>query len=141
MAASARLRENTIRHQPTVTMIPNHAQFIDAIRDRKLIRIVYYSRPDAGTVDRECAPLDYGLDLGSSDSLNRYWIWDSAATAGANPLGLVPEQIVHVHVLGKDFDPSTFLFGARPWHVLRDWGKHAELASQVVPDKLIPPVS
>lgn len=120
-------------------MIPNHAQFIDAIRDRKLIRIVYYSRPDAGTVDRECAPLDYGLELGATDALNRYWIWDPAATAGANPLGLVPDQIVNVHVLGKDFDPGTLLNGITPPYVLHDWGKHPELTPSIPPASDPPP--
>jgi len=108
-------------------MIPNHAQFLDAIREKKLIRIVFYSRPDAGTVDRECAPLDYGPELGANDALNRYWIWDQANTAGTNPLGLLPDQIVNVHVLGKDFDPEKIGVPKRTWFVLRDWGKHLEL--------------
>jgi hypothetical protein len=139
MAAPGRLRENINRHQPIVTMIPNHNQFLEAIRDRKLVRIVYYSRPDAGTVDRECAPLDYGQDLGSSDGLNRYWVWDAAAAMGTNPLGLVPDQIVHVHILGKDFDPGLLQLGTRSWHVLRDWGTHPELAAPVSPAPVAPP--
>jgi len=139
MAAPSRLREISPCLQPIVTMIPNHAQFIDAIRERKLLRVVYYSRPDAGTVDRECAPLDYGQDLGSGDDLNRYWIWDPAATTGTNPLGLVPDQIVQVHVLGKDFDPATYQLGARSWHVLRDWGTHPELVAPSAPAPVVAP--
>ena len=111
-------------------MISNHAQFLDAIREKKLIRIVFYSHPDAGTVDRECAPLDYGPELGEKEALNRYWIWDPANTAGSNPLGLLPDQIVSVQVLGKVFDPEKLLIGVRPWFVLRDWGKHLELTNQ-----------
>lgn len=107
-------------------MISNHPQFIDAIRDRKLLRIVYYSAPDAGTVDRECAPLDYGPGLDAADPLNRYWIWDPVASAGANPLGLHPDQIVKVQVLGKDFDPASFPLGGRSWHVQREWGTPSE---------------
>jgi hypothetical protein len=110
-------------------MIPNHAQFLDAIRQKKLIRIAFYSRPDSGTVDRECAPLDYGPEPDAANVLNQYWIWDPANTAGANPLGLLSDQIVSVQVLGKDFDPSTFLALSRPWFVARDWaapaGAHA----------------
>jgi hypothetical protein len=102
-------------------MIPNHAQFIDAIRDKNLIRISFYSLPDAGTVDRECAPLDYGLQPGIADGLNRYWVWDIANTAGTNPLGLLPDQIVSVQVLGKNFYPDQLPLGTRPWSVVRDW--------------------
>lgn len=114
-------------------MIPNHAQFLDAIRERKLIRISYYSRPDAGTVDRECAPLDYGPDPAVGDGLNRYWVWDLATTAGTNPLGLVPEQIVSVHILGKDFEPGILPIGIRSWHVPREWGTHPASAAPVPP--------
>ena len=111
-------------------MIPNHAQFLDAIREKRHIRIVFYSLPDGGKVDRECAPLDYGSELGAADSLNRYWIWDPDNTAGSNPLGLLPDQIVDVHVLGTSFDPEKLCVGGRPLRVLRDWGTHPELAAQ-----------
>jgi hypothetical protein len=114
-------------------MISNHPQFLDAIRAKKLIRIVFYSLPDGGTVERECAPLDYGPEPGAKDALNRYWIWDPASTAGSNPLGLLPDQIVSVHVLGTDFDPAKLPVGARLWSVLRDWGTHPELIGQPGP--------
>jgi hypothetical protein len=107
-------------------MIANHAQFIDAIREKKLIRIVFYSRADADTIDRECAPLDYGSQLGEIDALNRYWVWDLANTTGANPLGLVPGQIVSMQVLGKDFLPENFPLGDRTWSVPRDWYFYAK---------------
>ena len=111
-------------------MIPNHAQFLAAIRDKKLVRIVFYSQPDAGKVDRECIPLDYGSEPATKDPLNRYWIWDPASTAGANPLGLLPDQIASVLVLGKDFDPEKLSFGARPWCIPRVWGTCLEPAGR-----------
>lgn len=105
----------------TRTMISNHPQFLDAIRDKKLVRLVFYSLADGGTVDRECAPLDYGPTPGTDDPLNRYWVWDHANTAGANPLGLISDQIVSVQVLGKDFIPHDLGLAARSWCVARDW--------------------
>ena len=89
-------------------MIANHADFLEAIRRRKLVRIAFYSLPDHGTVDRECVPLDYAPAPDGSDPANRYWVWDPAHTAGANPLGLLPDQIVSLQMLGKDFDPAEF---------------------------------
>jgi hypothetical protein len=62
--------------------------------------------------------------------LNRYWIWDPADTAGSNPLGLLPDQIVSVHVLGQDFDPGKLPVGARPWCVPRDWRTTPEVVHQ-----------
>jgi len=117
-------------------MISNHAQFIDAIREKKLIRIVFYSIPDAGKVDRECAPLDYGPEPGVVDALNRYWIWDPASTAGANPLGVLSDQIVDLRVLGKDFVPDQFPIGARAWCVPRNWENQQE--SRTKPELITP---
>jgi hypothetical protein len=111
-------------------MISNHTQFLDAIREKKLIRIAFYSRPDAGTIDRECAPLDYGAEPGAKDGLNRYWIWDYVNTAGTNPLGLLPDQIVSVQVLGKDFEPEKLSLGARPWFTPREWGPQPTALAQ-----------
>jgi hypothetical protein len=92
-------------------MIPNHADFLEAVRRHKLVRIAFYSLPDNGTVDRECAPLDYAPAPGGSDPANRYWVWDPAGTAGPNPLRLLPDQIVSLAMLGKDFDPADFRTG------------------------------
>ena len=105
------------------TMIPNHSHFLDAIGQKRLVRIEFYSHPDGGPVDRECAPLDYGPMPGATDAPNRYWVWDPAATAGANPLGLLPDQIITLQVLGKDFDPASFGLGPRSWLVPREWGE------------------
>lgn len=102
-------------------MIPNHDQFLSAIREKKVVRMVFYSSPDAGTVDRECMPLDYGPEPAVADSQNRYWIWDPANTAGPNPLGLSPGQIVSMQVLGRNFAPEQLPLGARSWSVVRDW--------------------
>ena len=109
-------------------MISNHTQFIEAIHERKLIQIEFYSLADAGTVNRVCVPLDYGPEPGGSEALNRYWIWDDAATAGSNPLGLGPDQIVAVQVLGKTFDPEKYHVVTRPWSVLREWTSSAHQA-------------
>ena len=130
MAPGRTVGHSERRRQPAHTMIPNHAQFLDAIREKKFIRISFYSQPDAGTVDRECAPLDYGPETGAKDELNRYWIWDPTPTAGSNPLGLLPGQIVSLRVLGTDFDPEKLGVGARPWCVPRVWGTRAEPAGQ-----------
>lgn len=107
-------------------MLANHAQFLEAIREKKLVRIVFYSIPDAGKVDRECIPLDYGPEPGVKDALNRYWVWDRVAPAGTNPLGLLPDQIVEMRVLGLDFSPAKIPLGDRLWSVPRNWEKSPE---------------
>ena len=102
-------------------MISNHSDFIQAIHDKKLVRVEFYSKPDQGVIDRECAPLDYGPEPGVSDGTNRYWIWDYTIAKELNPLGLCSDQIVKVHVMGKGFDVEASGFAARSWSTPRVW--------------------
>ena len=97
-------------------MIPNHAQFLTAIHEKKKVWIKFYSPADNGVLERSCAPMDYGLGSASQDGLNRYWLWDYAGEPGAQTLGLVPQQIVDLQMLGEVFDPSQFVIAspARP---------------------------
>jgi hypothetical protein len=89
-------------------MIRNHTQFTAAIQDRKKVCVRYYSTPDSGVLDRVCAPMDYGPGGDSKDGLNRYWLWDYASDTGSHTLGLVPQQIMDLQVLGEVFDPAPF---------------------------------
>jgi hypothetical protein len=41
-------------------MIPNHKEFIEAINEKKKVRVRFYSQADSGLLDRVCAPMDYG---------------------------------------------------------------------------------
>ena len=87
-------------------MIPKHAQFIAAIQEKKKICVRFYSTADSGVLDRVCAPLNYGPGDGAADALNRYWVWDYTSTKGFHTLGLAPQQIVDLQVLGETFDPA-----------------------------------
>jgi hypothetical protein len=103
-------------------MIPNHPLFIEAINEKKKIRVQFYSIADSGVVDRVCAPLDYGPDAAGQDKLNRYWLWDYAGNPGSHTLGLLPEAIVDLKVLGEVFDPAQLDPRLAPWFTPRDWG-------------------
>ena len=95
-------------------MIPNHAQFLEALNEKRKVRVKFYSKPDSGVIDRVCAPMDYGLGGEPNDGLNRYWLWDYASDTGSYTLGLVPQQIVELHVLGEVFDPAQFTIAPSP---------------------------
>ena len=87
-------------------MIPNHAQFLEALKEKRKVRVQFYSQPDSGVLDRVCAPLDYGLGSETQDGLNRYWLWDYAGAEESRTLGLVPQQIVEMQLLSEGFDPA-----------------------------------
>jgi hypothetical protein len=102
-------------------MIPNHTSFIEAINEKKKVSVRFYSKPDSGVVDRICAPIDYGPGGEIADGLNRYWLWDYASNTDSHILGLVPQQIVNMQVLGEVFDPLEFGVMAWPWSISRNW--------------------
>ena len=106
-------------------MIPNHNQFVEAIHAKKKVWVRFYSNADSGVLDRVCAPLDYGPGAGNKDGLNRYWLWDYTSNTGAHTLGLVPQQIVELQVLGEAFDPAQLAGSPPQWSIPRDWGTHA----------------
>ena len=92
-------------------MIPNHNQFLEALNEKRKVRVKFYSPADGGVLDRVCAPIDYGSNGAVKDALNRYWLWDYASDTGAYTLGLVPQQIVSLQVLGERFDPAQLATG------------------------------
>ncbi len=87
-------------------MIPNHAGFIGAIREKLKVSVHFYSAADSGALDRICAPLEYGRANEFQDGLNRYWFWDYASTSGSHILSLAPEQVLDLRILGEVFDPA-----------------------------------
>lgn len=103
-------------------MIPNHKQFIEAIKDRKKVSLRLYSKADSGVIDLICAPLDYGPASVTPDGVNRYRLWDYSRNNGSNILSLLPEQILDLSVLGLTFDPTEFGNPAPEWAIPRDWG-------------------
>ena len=94
-------------------MIPSHKEFIEAIKEKKKVSLRFYSTADSQVIDLVCAPMDYGPGGDMSDGLNRYWLWDYGATTDSHTLGLTPQQIVELQVLGEQFSPADF--GAQPW--------------------------
>jgi hypothetical protein len=103
-------------------MIANHSDFIEAIGERKKVRISFYSQADEGVLDHVCAPIDYGRAGGNADGKNRYWFWDYTPNMIRRATGLLAEQILEFHVLHDDFAPNEI--GVQPWvfDVARDWG-------------------
>jgi hypothetical protein len=106
-------------------MIPNHSQFIDAIREKKKVRVKFYSVADSGVVDRVFAPMDYGPGAAHQDGLNRYRLWDFASNAASHTLELLPQEIVDLQTLGEEFDPAHLTPRPAQWFTPRDWGSQS----------------
>lgn len=93
-------------------MIPNHKEFIEAIEQRKKVSVRFYSKADSGVIDLVCAPMDYRPVEEAKDGVNRYHFWDYTSNNGSHLLVLLPEQILHLSVMGMTFDPAEFAVSA-----------------------------
>ena len=113
-------------------MIPNHKQFIEAIKEKKKVCLRFYSIADSGVIDLVCAPLDYGPGAETPGGVNRYWLWDHTSNTGSPTLGLLPEQVLDIRVLGMVFNPAEFGLAPPTWSVPRDWGSPCTAAAMEI---------
>ena len=111
-------------------MIPNHKQFIEAIKEKKKVSLRFYSKADSGVIDLVCAPLDYGPGTGTPDGVNRYSLWDYTSNTGSHLLEMLPEQILDLSVLGAVFDPAGFGVPPHAWSIPRDWASPAAAGTE-----------
>jgi hypothetical protein len=112
-------------------MIPNHKQFIEAIREKKKVSLRFYSKADSGVIDLVCAPMDYGQVGGVQDGVNRYQLWDYTSNNGSHSLVLLPEQVLDLSVLGGAFDPAEFGVPPAAWSIPRDWGSPSAAGTEI----------
>jgi hypothetical protein len=102
-------------------MIPNHKQFIEAIKEKHKVCLRFYSKADSEVIDLLCAPVDYGPGAGNHDGVSRYWLWDYTSNNGSHTLSLLPEQVLDIRVLGEVFDPEQIEIKPPQWSIPRDW--------------------
>jgi len=100
-------------------------EFIQAIRDKRKVRVTFYSREDEGSLVRKCAPMDYGPSRRAKLKNNRFHLWDYESDTQKHTLSLNPDQISRLEVLKETFNPSEFITWdtkQSPWFVKRNWG-------------------
>jgi hypothetical protein len=122
-------------------MIPNHKEFIEAIKEKHKVCLRFYSKADSAVIDLVCAPMDYGPGAGIQGGVNRYCLWDYTSNTGSPALGLLPEQALDLRVLGEVFDPAEFGVPPPAWSIPRDWGSPSGARTEIrTEDKLSPDV-
>jgi hypothetical protein len=99
--------------------------FIGAIHAKKKIRVTFYSKEDTATIQRTCAPMDYGPSRRAHEKNDRFHFWDYDSDKERHVLSLNPEQLTDMRVLDEDFEPSEFVTWRTPWLIPRDWGAYS----------------
>ncbi|MCK4764501.1 MAG: hypothetical protein KAW12_20040 [Candidatus Aminicenantes bacterium] len=97
--------------------------FIQAIHERRKVKLTFFSKEDRGELTRACAPMDYGPSRHSSKKDNRYHLWDYDSDSGSHTLSLPSEQIKNIEILKEQFHPAEFVTWPPNWFVQRNWGK------------------
>lgn len=87
-------------------MIPHHAPFLQAIQEKKQVWIKFYSLADSGVLEQTCTPIEYAPGTGFEDGLNRYWFGDFVNSPGSKVMGLLPQQVLELQVLGEQTKPA-----------------------------------
>ena len=99
--------------------------FIGAIHAKRKIRVTFYSKEDAGTIERTCATMDYGPSRRAHEKNDRFHFWDYDSDTERHVLSLSPEQVTDMRVLDEDFEPSEFVTWRTQWFIPRDWGTYS----------------
>jgi len=104
--------------------------FIDAIFNKKLIELSFFSKEDGCVITRKCAPMDFGQSRRFKDNIERYHVWDYFPDGGRkpHPILIEPENVKSMKILDQLFDPKDFVtwnLNINPWHVRRDWGQYS----------------
>jgi len=103
-------------------------KFVQAIRDKKKVKLTFYSKEDRCELVRVCAPMDYGPSRRAKNKADRYHLWDFDSDTQRHTLSLLPERVMGMVVLDEKFDPADFIewdTGVSPWFIPRDWGQYS----------------
>lgn len=96
--------------------------FVNAIQDKKKIRLTYISKEDGNKLTRICAPMDFGPRRLAHNQSDRYHLWDFESDHRHHILSLLPERVVDMEFLTDEFTPDEFISWPTNWFVKRDWG-------------------
>ena len=107
-------------------MHADHQVFLDALSAKRRLEVRFLSHKEGREVVRICAPLDYGPLRGSTDTTDRYQLWDLEGKRKPLNLPLAEGDIVSMKPLDEAFEPAaiiTWAFKPGAWRVARDWAE------------------
>jgi hypothetical protein len=84
----------------------DHYIFLQAVQDKRKLKLTFFSRDQSKDMDRICGPILYSPSSGGDDS-GCYFLWDFER-ADSNLLALLPPQIVSMEIIEEPFDLVAF---------------------------------
>ena len=99
--------------------------FLQAIREKRRVKVSFYSQEDGRGLVRTCAPMDYGPSRRTASKNNRFHLWDCDSDTKEHVLSLNPCQVRGIEILDVYFEPAVFVTWKTNWFVARDWGAYS----------------
>ena len=103
----------------------DHVIFVEAIRDKRKVKVTFFSDEDGCIQVKLSAPIDFEQHHIEEES-GRYYFWDFEKGANGAPLILGHDQIVSIRLHKETFSPAEFVtwdLEELPWFLERDWGQ------------------
>ena len=104
----------------------DHEIFVQAIQDKRKVKVTFFSDNDACNRVNLYAPMDFEqCDIEGVKS-SRYYFWDFEKGTNGAPQILQPNQIVSMTLDKEAFNPTEFVtwdLEELPWFLERDWGQ------------------
>ena len=101
-------------------------EFIEAIKERRLVEVSFFSKEDNAQLTRRCAPMDFGPSRRAKDQSDRFHMWDYESDVAPHTLSLPQDQVISIRVLDELFDPAGFVtWTPINWFIDRDWGPYS----------------
>ena len=85
----------------------HHNIFVEAIRDKKKVRLTFLSEERGDSTKKLCGPVSYSASVVEKD-LGCYYLWDFDSDTGNHFLALSPSQIVSMELTEEPFDLVEF---------------------------------
>ena len=90
----------------------DHQIFVEAIRDKKRIRLTFLRKENGDSTRKLCGPIFYSTPITGKDS-GCYYLWDFESNTSNHFLGLSPSQIVSMELTEEPFDLVEFFTSGR----------------------------
>lgn len=96
-----------VYYERSVPMHCHHNIFVEAIRDKKKVRLTFLSEERGDSTKKLCGPVFYSASVVEKD-LGCYCLWDFESNTGNHFLALSPSQIVSMELTKEPFDLVEF---------------------------------
>jgi len=90
----------------------HHNIFVEAIRDKRKVKLTFLSKERGNKTDKLCGPVFYSASVAEKDS-GCYYLWNFESNTGNNFLALSPSQIVSIELTKEHFDLVEFFTSSR----------------------------